>query len=225
MREPPAEVGACVVGRESDGRLEVPQGVRQVRLVGVDTPAVVVGGGVGRFQADGLGEVAQSLVVLSLPLVREAPAEVRAGVRRVARDAPGEARDGEVVILLVQRVEALLEVVRGGRRGAGGCRLRMRSGRRVAAGRPRVQEPDDAAGRVARLAVECAAETKELLDLIDAQLPVEMRGDYLRLRAGEWASVPIPRRRAVRHKVAEILRDAGVDVAVEPDEQKVGRAD
>jgi hypothetical protein len=73
--------------------------------------------------------------------------------------------------------------------------------------------------------VESAAEMKELLDLIDAQLPIEFRADYLRLRAGLWATIPIPRRRAVRQKVAEILRAAGVELDDEPDEQEVGRSD
>jgi hypothetical protein len=73
--------------------------------------------------------------------------------------------------------------------------------------------------------VETEVEMQELIRLIDVQLPLELRADYLRLRAGEWASIPIPRRRAVRHKVAEILREAGVDVDGEPDEQDVGRPD
>jgi DNA-directed RNA polymerase specialized sigma24 family protein len=73
--------------------------------------------------------------------------------------------------------------------------------------------------------VESEAEMKELRSLIDAQLPIEFRADYLRLRAGLWASIPIPRRRAVRQKVAEILRAAGVELDEEPDEQDVGRPD
>lgn len=50
---------------------------------------------------------------------------------------------------------------------------------------------------------EEAAVVGETIARIDAELPVELRGDYLRMRAGE--NVPKARRQRVREAVAEII--------------------
>jgi hypothetical protein len=57
--------------------------------------------------------------------------------------------------------------------------------------------------RTADTTVETEAELNHLLDLIDAQLPIELRADYLRLLAGE--AVPEPRRERVQSAVQDIL--------------------
>jgi hypothetical protein len=46
-----------------------------------------------------------------------------------------------------------------------------------------------------------------VLQLLDANLAVEMRADFLAMRAG--APVPLYRRREVQEAVREILRDHG----------------
>jgi len=51
-------------------------------------------------------------------------------------------------------------------------------------------------------------ESKELDDLIDEELPVDLRADYLRMRSG--LRVEKLRRRRVERAVLEILQGAGV---------------
>jgi DNA-directed RNA polymerase specialized sigma24 family protein len=50
----------------------------------------------------------------------------------------------------------------------------------------------------------------EVLDIIDAQLPVELRAAYLQMRSNESASVPKSRRRQVEKAISDILKKAGV---------------
>ncbi|HEY1191451.1 MAG TPA: hypothetical protein VGE74_27700 [Gemmata sp.] len=50
-----------------------------------------------------------------------------------------------------------------------------------------------------------SAADKELLDLVDAHVPLDLRADYLRMRAGE--PVPKPRRERVLQAARDILGD------------------
>src|SRR5262249_54489962 len=59
-------------------------------------------------------------------------------------------------------------------------------------------------------AVETDAETNEILRLVDEKLPVEMRADLLKLRAG--VHVGKQRRLNVIQAVSTILADAGVEL-------------
>jgi hypothetical protein len=61
-----------------------------------------------------------------------------------------------------------------------------------------------------------AASASELSRLIDSELPVSLRIDYLRMRDG--LKVPKDRRVAVQRAVADILRRAGVDVPFPADD-------
>jgi DNA-directed RNA polymerase specialized sigma24 family protein len=51
------------------------------------------------------------------------------------------------------------------------------------------------------------AELGETLAAIDARLDPALRADYLRMRAGQWADVPKPRRERVEAAVREILNE------------------
>jgi hypothetical protein len=62
--------------------------------------------------------------------------------------------------------------------------------------------------RTAGSPVETAAEASELERLIDERLPLELRADYLRLKAGSL--VVAPRRRQVPEAILDIMDDAGL---------------
>lgn len=57
--------------------------------------------------------------------------------------------------------------------------------------------------------VEADAATDELLAIIDEHLPVKLRANYLRMRAG--VQVPKPAREEVERAVLEILADSGLE--------------
>jgi hypothetical protein len=52
------------------------------------------------------------------------------------------------------------------------------------------------------------AEDNELLALIDTHLPVELRADFLRMRAGGVKGMPSDRKKRVRAAVAAIMAEA-----------------
>lgn len=91
-------------------------------------------------------------------------------------------------------------------------RWRERNGRKSSLNRPRglavimgVAEPHTSPDEVVE-----NAETAELLALIDEHLPLELRADYLRMRAG--VQVPLLRRRQVDEAILGILLQAGITV-------------
>jgi len=59
--------------------------------------------------------------------------------------------------------------------------------------------------------VEGDVQTRELLRLIDARLPIDLRADYLRLRAGK--AIGKAKKQAVEAAVREILGEAAEDLA------------
>ena len=59
---------------------------------------------------------------------------------------------------------------------------------------------------------ECSAEINEILAVIDEELPIHLRPDWLRLREG--ASLPKPRRLAIEQAVRDILAAEGVTLAI-----------